>query len=79
MQELKEILKDFNPKIGVSDNIVSDIFVLSIIQHNNETKIFGYIEDLTGKHSWIKLPFNDENMNNVKEMVKSQVALRTRA
>lgn len=80
--ELYYLLSDFNPtltKHANKFNIVSDIVVLSQVDFKDEPILFGYVEDLTGKHGWIRVADNEPSMIAIIETVKSQIALRTQA
>lgn len=82
MNKLIDLLKDFNPRSKMNGDkfeIVSEIFVLSQVVYKEELIFFGYIENLTGGHSWIKMASNEANLKEIESIVASAVALRTQA
>lgn len=80
--KLIDLLKDFHPRLtmhGDNFEITSHIFVLSQLEYKGKLIFFGYIENLTGGHSWIKMISNEANLKEIEFIVESAVALRTQA
>lgn len=80
--KLVELLKDFNPVFaedGADFSLVSDILVLSKLKYRFDDILFGYIENINGLHTWIKMPYHIGNLEKIEGIVESQVALRIMA